>query len=230
MVKQITVEELFGSTLSKDPSLPAMPIHGATTASTDPSSVYIQKQSYPSQKPLFLSHLGAQDTGSNQLHQSPGLLPTPYTLHPNSIFQSGTSRSDPQPQCSASPLMVLPAVSEPCAVPPVSLAPPSVSTAYLGQEILNTLKAAVPSVGSDIHKPILAPNFLPSTLVPPRSFQEPMGKPLLQHSTEMDVFSQSPKLIKPVSVSRRISAQFCPVVASSMSHLQIVLLRLFRIN
>ncbi|XP_029013499.1 mRNA-decapping enzyme 1A [Betta splendens] len=197
MVKQITVEELFGSTLSKDPSLPAMPVHSATTPSSDPSSVYVQKQSYPSQKPLFPSHLGAQDPGSNQLHQAPGLLPTPYKLHPNSVFQS--SRSDSRPQCSASPLMVPPAVSEPCAAPASSVPPPTVSPTYLGQEILNTLKSAVPLVSSDIHKPILAPNFLQSTLVPPHSFQEIMGKPMLQHSKEMDVFSQSPNLIKPVS-------------------------------
>lgn len=204
MVKQITVEELFGSSLSKDPSLPAMPAQSTTTASSDPSSVYLQNQSYPTaahQKPLFPSHLGAQDSGSNQLHQAPGLLPTPYTLHPNSVFQSAVPRSDSQPQCSASPFMVPPANSEPRAAPPGPVTPPAPSTTYLGQEILSTLKPAMPSVSSDIHKPILAPSFLPSTLVPPHSFQEPMGKPLLQHNKEMDVFSQSPNLIKPVSVS-----------------------------
>lgn len=204
MVKQITVEELFGSSLPKDPSLPAMPTQSTTTASSDPSSAYMQNQSYPiaaHQKPLLPSHLAAQDSGSNQQHQAPGLLPPPYALHPNSVFQSGGPRADPQPRCPVSPLMVLPASSEPHAAPPGPVTPPTASTAYLGQEILSTLKPAVPSVNSDIHKPILAPTFLPSTLVPPHSFQEPMGKPLLQHSKEMDVFSQSPNLIKPISVS-----------------------------
>ncbi|GAA6213289.1 mRNA-decapping enzyme 1A [Lates japonicus] len=191
VVKQITVEELFGSSLPKDPSLPAMPTHTTTTtASSDPSTAYIQNQSYPTP-----AH---QNPSSNQRHQAPCLLPAPYALHPSPVFQSVGPRSDPQPQCSVSPLMVPPPGSEPRAAPPGPAAPPAASAAYLGQEILNTLKPAVPSVNSDIHKPILAPNFLPS-LVPPHSFQEPMGKPLLQHSKEMDVFSQPPNLIKPIS-------------------------------
>lgn len=203
MVKQITVEELFGSSIPKDPSLPAMPAQSTTTASTDPSSAYMHNQSYPTaahQKPLLPSHLAAQDSGSSQRHLAPGLLPAPYALHPNTVFHS-VPRSDPQPQCPVSPLIVPPASSEPHAGPPGPVTPPSASTAYLGQEILSTLKPAVPSVNSDIHKPILAPTFLPSTLVPPHSFQEPMGKPLLHHSTEMDVFSQSPTMMKAISVS-----------------------------
>lgn len=64
-------------------------------------------------------------------------------------------------------------------------------------------------MNSDIHKPILAPNFLPSTLFPPHSFQEPMGKPPLQHSKEMDVFSPPTNLIKPMSVSTLV---FLPAV------------------
>ncbi|XP_059189800.1 mRNA-decapping enzyme 1A [Centropristis striata] len=202
MVKQITVEELFGSSLPKDPSLPTMPTQNTTTASSDPSTVYLQSQSYPTpahQNPLFPPHLTAQDPGSSQRHQVPGLLPAPYALHPSPVFQSVVPRSDPQPRCSVSPLMVLPAGSEPRAAPPPPAAASAAPMTYLGQEILGTLKAPVPSVNSDIHKPILAPNFLPSALFPPHSFQEPMGKPLLQHSKEMDVFSQPPNLIKPMS-------------------------------
>ncbi|XP_068453583.1 mRNA-decapping enzyme 1A [Clinocottus analis] len=204
MVKQITVEELFGSSLPKDPPLPTMLAQNTTTVSSDsgPSSGYLHNQSYPTsahQNPLFPPHLSAQDPGSSQRHQVPGLLPAPYAIHPSPVFRAVVPRSDPQPRCSVSPLMVLPAGSEPHAAPPVAAAPSSAPTAYLGQEILNTLKAAVPSVNSDIHKPILAPNFLPSALFPPHSFQEPMGKPLLQHSSEMGVFSQPPNLIKPMS-------------------------------
>ncbi|KAM6929210.1 mRNA-decapping enzyme 1A [Lycodopsis pacificus] len=203
MVKQITVEELFGSSLPKDPPLPTMLAQNTTAASSDgdPSTAYLHNQSYPNpahQNPLFPPHLSAQDPGSSQRHQVPCLLPAPYVLHPSPVFQSVVPRSDPQPRCSVSPLMVLPAGSEPRAAVPAALS--AAPTAFLGQEILNSLKAAVPSVNLDIHKPILAPNFLPSTLFPPHSFQELVGKPLLQHSSEMDVFSQPPNLIKPMSV------------------------------
>ncbi|XP_040920885.1 mRNA-decapping enzyme 1A isoform X2 [Toxotes jaculatrix] len=191
MVKQITVEELFGSSLPKDPSLPAMPTQNTTAASSDPSATYIQNQSYPTP-----AH---QNSGSNQRHQAPGLLPAPYALHPSPVFQAVVPRSDPQPRCSVSPLLVPPAGSEPRAAPAGPAASPATSAAYLEQEILSTLKTAVPAVNSDIHKPILAPSFLPSTLVPPHSFQEPMGKPLLQHSKEMEVFSQPPNLVKPMT-------------------------------
>lgn len=204
MVKQITVEELFGSSLPKDPSLPAMPAKSTTTTSCcDLASVYIQSFPTPTlQQPLLPSLVTAQEPGSNQRHKAPGLLPTPYTLHPSPAFQSGVPRSDLQPRCSVSPLMMPPVSSEPRAAPPGPVTPPAAPTAYLGQEILNTLKPA------DMHKPILAPNFLPSTLVPPHSFHEPIGKPHFQHSTEMDVYSQPP--IKPISVSLRVyTAVFC---------------------
>ncbi|XP_029912131.1 mRNA-decapping enzyme 1A [Myripristis murdjan] len=199
-VKQITVEELFGSSIPKDPSLPAMPAQNTTTAPSDPTSPYLQSQPYPTSAhldPLLPPHLTAPDTAPNQRNLAPGLLPAPasYTLHPSPVFQSVGPGSDPQPRCSVSPLMVPPAGSEPRAAPPGPAAP-STPTSYLGQEILGTLKSAVPSVNSDIHKPILAPNFLPSTLVPPQSFQELMGKHLLQQGKEVDVFSQAPNLIK----------------------------------
>lgn len=204
MVKQITVEELFGSPLPKDPSLPTMPTQNTTTASSDPSTAYLRKQSFPTpahQNPLLPPHLTAQDPGSNQRHQVPGLLPAPYALHPSPVFQTVVPRPDPQTLCSVSPLMVPPAGSEPRVAPTGPAAPSAAPAAYLGQEILGTLKSAGPAVSSDIHKPILAPNFLPSTLFPPHSFQEPMGKPLLQHGKEMDVFAQPPNVIKPMSVS-----------------------------
>ncbi|XP_038595680.1 mRNA-decapping enzyme 1A-like [Micropterus salmoides] len=199
MVKQITVEELFGSPLPKDPSLSTMPAQN--TASSDPSTGYLQNQSYPTpaHQNHLPPHLAAQDPGSNHQHQAPGLLPAQYTLHSSPVFKSVVPRSDPQPRCSVSPLMVPPAGSEPRAAPSGPTAPSAAPTAYLGQDILGTLKPAVQCMNSDIHKPILAPNFLPSTLFPPHSFQEPMGKPPLQHSKEMDVFSPPTNLIKPMS-------------------------------
>ncbi|XP_037334567.2 mRNA-decapping enzyme 1A [Pungitius pungitius] len=201
MVKQITVEELFGSSLPKDPPLPTLLAPNAPPASSDndPSTAYLQNQSYPTpahHNPVFPPHLSTKDPGASQRHQVPGLLPAPYVMHPSPVFQSVAPRSDPQPRCSVSPLMVLQAGSEARAGPAVVSAPP---TLYLGQEMLNTLKAAVPSVNSDIHKPMLAPNFLPSALFPPHSFREPAGNPLLQHSSDMDVYSQSPNLMKAMS-------------------------------
>lgn len=206
MVKQITVEELFGSSLPKDPSLPTMP-RKSTTVSSDPSAAYIHKQPYPTQSPqstLLIHQHAAQDPMTNQRNQAPGLLPAPYALHLSPVFQSVIQRSDPQPHSSVSALMVPPAASEHRGAPPGTAASPVTPASYLGHDILSTLKPATPSVNSDIHKPILAPNFLPSTLVPPHSFQEPVGKPLLQHGKDMDVFSQPPNLIKSISVSSAI--------------------------
>ncbi|KAM6925337.1 mRNA-decapping enzyme 1A [Xenentodon cancila] len=182
VVKQITVEELFGSSLPKEPSLLSRSAQN-TTASGDLSSPYTQKPPYPPpahQSPLFTAH----DPSSNQQQQAPGLIPAPYALNPSPVFQSVVPRPDPQRHCSLSPLMM--AGPQHHAAP---TGPTAASTAFLRTEIMGTLKPAVQSVNSDIHKPILAPSFLPNTLVPPHSFQEP----------KMDVFSQPPNLIKPMS-------------------------------
>lgn len=188
MVKQITVEELFGQSLPKDPALPAMP---AQNPPVDPSAAYLQNPAYSPaahQSPLLPPHLAPHDPASAQRHQAPALLPAPYQLHPSPVFQVVASRPDPQSHCAVPPLMMPP---EPPAAPPA---------AYLGQDILSSLKPAVPPVNADVHKPALAPNFLPSTLVPPQSFQELMGKPLLQHGKEMDVYTPAPNLVKSMTV------------------------------
>lgn len=190
VVKQITVEELFGTSLPKEPSLPMMPALSAS-APRDPSTAYIHKQPYPAaahQSPHFIP----QESASSQLHQARGQLPPPFAIHPTPMFHSGLPLPEPQPHCSVSPRMVPPAGPE---QRPPPAGPPA---AFLGQEILNTLKQAPPPVNSDVSKPILAPNFLPSALVPPHSFHEPMSKPLLQHGKEMDVFSQPSNLIKTI--------------------------------
>ncbi|KAE8293244.1 hypothetical protein D5F01_LYC08349 [Larimichthys crocea] len=106
MVKQITVEELFGSSLPKDPPLPTMPTQNTTTASSDSSSAYLQRQSFPApahQNPLLPPRIAGQDPGSNQRHQAPGLLPAPYTLHPNPVFQSVVPKSEPPTSVLAVP-------------------------------------------------------------------------------------------------------------------------------
>ncbi|XP_060912949.1 mRNA-decapping enzyme 1A [Labrus mixtus] len=169
MVKQITVEELFGLSLHKDLSSTTASVQPTTSASSDPSTSYLQNHSNSTpahQNPLPNPHLPAPDARSNQQHQAPSLLPAQYAIHPNPVF------------------------------PRVPLA---ACTTYMGKEILGTLKPAAPSVNIDIHKQIIAPNILPSALFPPNSFQEPIGKPLLQHVKKMDVFSQPSNLIKPLS-------------------------------
>lgn len=189
-----------------------MPTQNTTTVSSDPSAAYHQNQSFPApahQNPMLPPHLAGHDPGSNQRHPVAGLLPAPYALHPSPVFQSAVPRSEPQPLCSVSPLMMPPAGSESRVAPAGPAAPPAAPAAYMGQEILSTLKPAVPPASSDIHKPILAPNFLPAALFPPHKFQEPMGKPILQHSKEMDVFSQPPNVIKPMSVSKAECCRSC---------------------
>ncbi|KAJ3586086.1 hypothetical protein NHX12_012487 [Muraenolepis orangiensis] len=201
IVKQITVEELFGSSVPKDPSLPAMPSQSATTAPCEPanpsiSSSYLQGRHYAPLDPLHPPHHTAPAPGAAQHRPVPGLLPVPgsYGLQPG-------PGSDPQPRCSISPLVVLPVGVDPRPAAPAAMAPPCAPQAYLGHEMLGTLKPSLPSVNADIHnKPVLAPNFLPSTLVPPHSFQEPIGKPL--HSTpgkDMEGFSPAPNRIKPMA-------------------------------
>ncbi|XP_075882306.1 mRNA-decapping enzyme 1A [Nelusetta ayraudi] len=205
MVKQITVEELFGSLLPKDPSLPMMPTHNAAVVTSDPSAAYHQNQSFTApahQNPMLPPHLAGHEAGLGQRHQVPGLLPAPYALHPSPVFQAATAppRPEPQPLCSVSPLMMPQAGPEVRSAPPGPGAPPPPAPAvYMGQEILSSLKPAA----VDVHKPVLAPNFLPSALFPPHKFQELAGKPILQHGPEMDVYSQPPNVIKPLSAVPR---------------------------
>nr|XP_057941078.1 mRNA-decapping enzyme 1A isoform X2 [Doryrhamphus excisus] len=196
IVKQITIEELFGSSIPKDPSLPAMPTQNPTPASGDPSATYPQNQTYPPpphQNPLRPPCVTAQDPGSKQVHQGHGLLPTPYAIHTKPVFQPVVPRPDPQPLCPVSPLMMPPGGQEARTAP----AGPTAPRAYMEQEILNSLKPSVQSINAEIHKPVLAPNFLPSTLVPPHSFQEPV--PVLRLTQDRDSLSKAPNLIKSIS-------------------------------
>ncbi|XP_041860294.1 mRNA-decapping enzyme 1A [Melanotaenia boesemani] len=191
VVKQITIEELFGSSLPKEPSLATKPGQNQS-ASSGLSTTYVQKQPYLApahQNPLLTPQLTAQDPGSNQRQQAPALIPAPYALNPSPVFQSVVPKLEPHSHCPASPMIMPPPGSEHHAGHTGPTPPPAAPTTYLGKEILSTLKPAVPSLNSDIHKPTLAPNFLPSTLFPPHSFQEP----------KIDVFSQPPNLIKPIS-------------------------------
>ncbi|XP_049609314.1 mRNA-decapping enzyme 1A [Syngnathus scovelli] len=196
MVKQITVEELFGSSIPKDPSLPAMPTQNPTTASSEPPVTYPQNHTYPPpvhQSPLCPPLFGSQDPGSNQVRQEHSVLPASYALHPSSVFRPACPAAEHQ---SHGPLLVFklpPAGSKSQTVPTGSAVPSAASRAYLERDLL------VQSLNAEIHKPILAPNFLPSTLVPPLNFQERMREPVLQLTQEMDALAKTPNIIKPLS-------------------------------
>ncbi|XP_015233259.1 PREDICTED: mRNA-decapping enzyme 1A [Cyprinodon variegatus] len=180
MVKQITVEELFGSQLPKESSAQN------ATSSSDLPNTYVQKQSYPAaphQSPLLAQQFSTHEAASSQQPHRHGSIPAPYTLNPSPVFKSVVPMPDPQPHCSVSPLLMASEHQNTLTSPTAS------SAAFLGQDMVSPLKAAASSVNSGIHKPILAPSFLPSTLVPPHSFQEP----------KKDVFSQPPSLIPPIS-------------------------------
>ncbi|KAG7273282.1 hypothetical protein CRUP_009710 [Coryphaenoides rupestris] len=215
IVKQITVEELLRLAVPKGPlACPPMALPRVTTTapcepanpapsstSSSSSSSYLQGRHYAPPDPRQTPHLTATpDPSATQRQLVPGLLPAPapsYGLHPVG------PGSDPQPRCLISPLMVLPLGADPRpAAPAAAMAPPCAPQAFLGHKVLSTLRPALPSMNVDIHnKPMLAPNFLPSTLVPPHSFQEPIGKPLLPPGKDMEGFSQAPNLIKPMTVS-----------------------------
>ncbi|XP_028308697.1 mRNA-decapping enzyme 1A [Gouania willdenowi] len=178
VVKQITVEELFGSSLPKDSSLPAMPAHPAhpthsTPTTAVPSSTYVHSRLFSAQahqSQLFPPHHAVKDSAA--LLQGPA----PYPIHHGVPVY--------QPLC------------------------PAPSAPHMGQEVISVLiQGASP-------KPILAPNFLPNALVPPHSFNEPMGKVPLQHSSkEGEPLHQPPNIIKTLSsvpVSPRLPAPPAP--------------------
>ncbi|CAJ1085560.1 mRNA-decapping enzyme 1A [Xyrichtys novacula] len=199
-VKQITVEELFDSSLPKDATSVIFPVQHTTTACSGLSISYHQNQSCSAPAHLNQlppSNLPSPDSRSNQQSQAPILPQAPYVLHPSPIFKSMVPKSEHQPLCSVFPLMMPPAGSEPHAAPPGCAASPC--TTYMRKEVLSTLKPAVSSVHMNIHKPVLAPNFLPSALLPPHSFQEPTVIPPPQHMKEVDSLSQPSNLIKPLS-------------------------------
>ncbi|KAF7209456.1 mRNA-decapping enzyme 1A isoform X1 [Nothobranchius furzeri] len=182
MVKQITVEELFGSSLPKEPSLMAAPSHNST-ASTDLPTAFVQKQPYPPQQSPCIPSVS-----NHQQQKGSALIPAPYVLNHSPVFHSVVPRQDPQSQSSISSLMMSPSGSEHLATPSGPIASPVTPSSFLGQDLVGSLKPAASSVNSGVHKPVLAPSFLPSALVPPHSFQE----------SNKEVFSQPPSLINPV--------------------------------
>lgn len=189
-----------------------MPTQTAAPVPSDPSAAYHQSQPFPApvhQNPMLPPHLAGHEARPGQRHQVPGLLPAPYALHPSPVFQAATAppRPEPQPLCSVSPLMMPPTGADVRSAPPGPGAPPTAPAIYMGQEILSSLKPS--AVPADVHKPVLAPSFLPSALFPPHKFQEPAGKPILPHGPDMDVYSQQPGVMKPLSVSKAVFIRSC---------------------
>ena len=131
----------------------------------------LQTPSDPSPPPLpprLRPHLTSHP-GAHPRPLAPGLLPD-TALHPGPGFRGGLP-GEQQPRASVSPLLVASPGAEARPAPPPSAIP---SSSYLGHELLSTLK---PPGSSDLHKPTLAPNFLPSPLATPQSFREPISKP-----------------------------------------------------
>ncbi|XP_062314306.1 mRNA-decapping enzyme 1A isoform X2 [Osmerus eperlanus] len=198
-LKQITVEELFRTSQPKESILPALP-----TSDTALPASYLQPHGYPPPapfQPLLRPHL-TSDPGVHPRPLAPGLLPY-APLHPGPRFRGGLP-GEQQPRASVSPLLVASSGAEARPAPPPSAIP---SSSYLGHELLSTLK---PPGSSDLHKPTLAPNFLPSPLATPQSFREPISKPAhsalssmaspgpIQQVKEGEAFPQA-SLVKPLT-------------------------------
>uniref|UniRef100_A0A4W5NJJ2 5'-(N(7)-methylguanosine 5'-triphospho)-[mRNA] hydrolase n=1 Tax=Hucho hucho TaxID=62062 RepID=A0A4W5NJJ2_9TELE len=174
--RQITVEELFGSSLPKEAGLlPAMPTQSSTDPAAPSPANFLQAQHYTPSipfQPLLAPRLTAAPGGNNR-HLASGLIPLMearggprpgYTLHPSPVFPGGPPG---ELQHSMSPLLVAPPGAEARGPPPGS------PLTYRVQDLLGSLKPSP----SDLHKPVLAPNFLPSSLATPQSFREQIPNP-----------------------------------------------------
>ncbi|KAL2103559.1 hypothetical protein ACEWY4_000427 [Coilia grayii] len=190
VVKQITVEELFG-TLPKDPA-PAVPPAQSAPDSSQPHESFLHGRAYgppaPPMEPLLTPRLAA-DPGGSDRPLIPGLVP--LLQHPGP-----PSSREPQ-QTSISPRLVPPTAPEP---PLANLGPPSAPPAP--PAYMTPSKAD----GHALTIAPLAPSFLSNSLVTPQSFRDPVPKPPaafasmpavpVQPNKEVDMFSQSQSLVK----------------------------------
>lgn len=166
-MKQITVEELFGSSRPKDPAPACPPGPNASDASQPPEG-FLHGRAYgppvPPLEPLLTPRLSAPDPGGSERPLIPGLVP---------LLQPSGPR-EPQ-QTSVSPRLVPPPGPEPLAnlgpPPPVSHGPaggPPAPPAYMTPSKADSHPLSMPP---------LAPNFLVNSLVTPQSFREAAPKP-----------------------------------------------------
>ncbi|XP_063064987.1 mRNA-decapping enzyme 1A [Engraulis encrasicolus] len=209
VVKQITVEELFG-TLPKDPAPtappPAIPPaqsapDSSSSLSQPPSEGFMHGRAYapaaPPMEPLLTPRLAADPGGTHDRPLIPGLVS--LLQHPPPPTTTSTSR-EPQQVTSVSPRLVAPSTGSdpPLAALGPPNAPPSAPPAYMG----TPSKAD----GHGITIAPLAPSFLSNSLVTPQSFRDPVPKPPaafgsmptvpVQPNKEVDMFAQSQSLVK----------------------------------
>uniref|UniRef100_W5N9S2 5'-(N(7)-methylguanosine 5'-triphospho)-[mRNA] hydrolase n=1 Tax=Lepisosteus oculatus TaxID=7918 RepID=W5N9S2_LEPOC len=267
-LKQITIEELFGSSLPKEQNLMSFPNQNATEPSPPDSS--LQSHSFVPPfpfEPVLMprvtaegcsDHLGTptKNEASTQMHPVAALVPVPDVKKiPNYNIQSSPVFHPPGPtDCSlpkrgsdggkmmgmqqahmSSPLLVCHPASKPLNPSPQVgaqpvLCPPAagsnaVGMSFINQDFLHKLKT--PSQQDQLqqpvlHKPALAPSFLPSHshLATPECFKEPVVKPgafnsmpvapiqSLPQNKEVDVFAQSKSISNtlPVVPMQAVSA------------------------
>ncbi|MBN3325333.1 TKT Transketolase, partial [Atractosteus spatula] len=204
--KQITIEELFGSSLPKEQNLMSFPNQNATEPSPPDSS--LQSHSFVPPfpfEPVLMPRVTADKVmGMQQAHMSSPLL----VCHPAS------EPLNPSPQVGTQPVLCPPAAGS-----------NAVGMSFVNQDFLHKLKT--PSQQDQLqqpvlHKPALAPSFLPSHshLATPECFKEPVVKPgafnsmpvapiqSLPQNKEVDVFAQSKSISNtlPVVPMQAVSA------------------------
>ncbi|XP_048873771.1 mRNA-decapping enzyme 1A isoform X1 [Brienomyrus brachyistius] len=209
-VKQITVEELFGSSLPKEQP----PLGFTNQGMAEKGKRDCLGHTLPLEAPL-VPHLHT-DPGGGRLGTTSALAnaeqhlgsteakTTPsYPLRPSPVFHSG-GPGDTCAQPISPHLVGLPSPKPAASVTrPTQLT--SGTSAYLPQEVVGQLKVdALPSAA--LNKPPLAPSFLPSLLATPECFREPVVKAAPYSTTlaapgqnkDVDIFMQPQSLVKTI--------------------------------
>ncbi|KPP77239.1 transketolase-like [Scleropages formosus] len=182
-LKQITVEELFGSSLPKDPAPVTFP--SETLEKGNPEGLHLSQNFVPSlpHDAALVPHLNTDPRGDHTLAKHNRLLaPGPaslsdttgvpgYNLRPSPVFHT-------RGPGSSSPLLVTPRGSDPAVSSVRSTQCPPGSATYLPQDLLSQMKMdRLPT--SALSKPGLTPSILPAgpQLATPECFREPILKP-----------------------------------------------------
>ncbi|KAJ8394793.1 hypothetical protein AAFF_G00041480 [Aldrovandia affinis] len=170
-LKQITVEELFGSSVPKE--LPVMGLPNPSGPEPGQADGFLLSHapgpSFPFEPPLL-----------PRLHVDPGAsLPDMKVVPGYAVFHPGGAGPVQPP----SPLLVGQATPEPLA--PSAQAPrcPPNGASYGAQSLLSQLKPDGLPPPAALNKPALAANFLPAQLATPASFRDPVPKPATPYSS-----------------------------------------------
>ncbi|KAJ8257515.1 hypothetical protein GJAV_G00186420 [Gymnothorax javanicus] len=178
-LKQITVEELFGSSVPKE--LPAMGLPNHSCSEKGPAEGFLHSHAtapFPFEPPLLPPLLNADPGGDRA--SAAGQVPLAdmkgvpgYALHPSPVFH--TSGAGPAPP--ASPLLVSqPGADSQAPAPQPPHCPPN-GPSYGAPSLLSQLKPDALPPPAALAKPALAPSFLSAQLVTPESFKEAIAKP-----------------------------------------------------